>query len=301
MTFKQIIKNKIVIKGLFSQYVKLKLMIQLRALHGEIYLHALLRLIDLAKSILTNSIENGQIAHISDELSVDMLPQSFRYYDPIIMIVKKGMSEGALEAFDLKQKMNIDRSKQISALIKKALGDPKCHQNQYPIVKQCNERDLNPVQSRHSMGLQSSRYLSVHLGDQEALESKPQMDDEIRIDLEYCLPRVVNLKNQQFLNSKGNFLAKIYQLKSQGIKIQTLIRLQSWINLNQEYLFENMDRSALQRQVKDRVKFKEQKKFQNATYQEKQLFREQLLESIEILLKHKYMRKNDVLLRKIKA
>ena len=156
-------------KGLFAQYVKLKLMVQLRALHGEIFLHVLLRLIDISKKILINSIENGQIAHISDELSVDHLPQSFRFYDPIIVIIKAGISQGALESIDLKQKMVIERSSQFEVFCKKYFdhkyvddSGSRTH-HKYPIVKYCNQRDLNPTESKHAMCLQSSRYLSIHL------------------------------------------------------------------------------------------------------------------------------------------
>ena len=41
--------------------------------------------------------------------------------------------------------------------------------------------------------------------------------------------------------------------------------------------------------------------FHDATYKEKLMFVEQILESIEILLKQKYLRKNDKTLSKIKA
>ena len=63
---------------------------------------------EVSKQILINNVERGEIAHIASELSVDKFPPSFRYYDPIILIIKNGLSEGALDGFQLKQEINID-------------------------------------------------------------------------------------------------------------------------------------------------------------------------------------------------
>ena len=50
-------------------------------------------------------MEKGEIAHIASELSVERMPPSFRFYDPILLIVKNGLSEGALDGFELKQEL----------------------------------------------------------------------------------------------------------------------------------------------------------------------------------------------------
>ena len=61
------------------------------------------------------------------------------------------------------------------------------------------------------------------------------------IKLQFCLPNEVNMKYQSFLVFKGAFLARLYQLKSKGHKIGTLIRLHSWIEQNLDELFENIN------------------------------------------------------------
>ena len=88
----------------------------MRAVTGEIYLHVLLRMYDVSKKILINSIEKGEIAHIASELSVERLPPSFRFYDPILLIVKNGLSEGAKDGFKLKQDINRQNAKRLSGL-----------------------------------------------------------------------------------------------------------------------------------------------------------------------------------------
>ena len=58
------------------------------------------------------------------------------------------------------------------------------------------------------MLLQKSRYLQVHLGEKLFEESANKMDDEIRINIKYCLPRDVNQKHFRYLHFKAIFLAK---------------------------------------------------------------------------------------------
>lgn len=67
--------------------MKMKLLIQLRAVKGHLYILILLNLIHICKQILITSLENGDEAYITDEISPYRLPASFRFYDPILNIV----------------------------------------------------------------------------------------------------------------------------------------------------------------------------------------------------------------------
>lgn len=78
----------------------------MRAVHGELYIHIMLRLIQICKQILITSLENGDEAYITDEISSYNLPASFRFYDPILNIVKEGISSTVKETFHIKNTMN---------------------------------------------------------------------------------------------------------------------------------------------------------------------------------------------------
>lgn len=83
-------------------------MIQLKAVHGEVYLHVLLRLINLCKQMIISSLENGAEVFIPPEISVDKLPESYRYYDPILNIIQQNISEDAREKISLGDRMALE-------------------------------------------------------------------------------------------------------------------------------------------------------------------------------------------------
>ena len=60
---------------------------KLKSVHGLVFLRALLKRIELQKEEFVSKIEEGDIVYIPKDLSQDHLPQSFRYYDPILLIV----------------------------------------------------------------------------------------------------------------------------------------------------------------------------------------------------------------------
>ena len=70
-----------------STLINLQLCTKLRAIHGQVYLMALLKRIELEKAEFVYQIEEGEQVFIPRDLSQDELPQSFRYYDPIMAIV----------------------------------------------------------------------------------------------------------------------------------------------------------------------------------------------------------------------
>jgi hypothetical protein len=65
---------------------KLKLVLGLKSLKGMLFIRALLQKIELSKQIFVMEVQEGQEVHICQDLSQQHLPNSFRYYDPLISI-----------------------------------------------------------------------------------------------------------------------------------------------------------------------------------------------------------------------
>lgn len=66
---------------------KLKLILGMRSITGMIYIRALLDKINYVKKLFTYQIEDDAEVFIPVDLSQSGLPISFRYYDPLILIV----------------------------------------------------------------------------------------------------------------------------------------------------------------------------------------------------------------------
>lgn len=66
---------------------KLKLILGLKCLSGMMFIRALLEKIELSKQIFTLEIQDDAEVYINHDLSQKYLPLSFRYYDPLILIV----------------------------------------------------------------------------------------------------------------------------------------------------------------------------------------------------------------------
>ena len=71
----------------------MKMIMQLRAVRGTIFIEVLLMKIALVKEIILYDLEKGYDILIPKELSQDELPYSFRYYDPIIAMIQENFSE----------------------------------------------------------------------------------------------------------------------------------------------------------------------------------------------------------------
>ena len=67
-------------------YHKLKLLLSLQAVRGELFIQVFLRCIKLRKEVFMLDIEEGREVFIPRELAQDGLPWSFRYYDPILRL-----------------------------------------------------------------------------------------------------------------------------------------------------------------------------------------------------------------------
>ena len=72
-------------------YMKLQFLKSLGILNGMIRLEVNLKLITLAKEIFILNIGEGTPVYIPNELSQRVLPYSYKYYDPIISLIKNDL------------------------------------------------------------------------------------------------------------------------------------------------------------------------------------------------------------------
>ena len=114
--------------------------------------------------------------------------------------------------------------------------------------------DLDHKKIVHSMNLQRSKYLVIQ-DDIDQIQkdldrtgtSTYNIDttkhyyssNNDKVNLCYMLPTKVNQKRRRFLMFKGHFMAQMNSLKSNGQKIQTTGKIESWIESNIDALYED--------------------------------------------------------------
>ena len=69
----------------------IKLLINMKAICGILYIKALIHRQELSKYLFIHEIEQGQEVYIPIELSQDKMPPSFRYYDPILALIQNNL------------------------------------------------------------------------------------------------------------------------------------------------------------------------------------------------------------------
>ena len=83
----------------------LKLLINVKAISGVLYLKALIKRVELAKVLFVHEIEYGSEVFIPNELSQDRLPYTFRYYDPILNFVQDNITDDKRDFYLLKNQL----------------------------------------------------------------------------------------------------------------------------------------------------------------------------------------------------
>ena len=76
-----------------------------RCLTGALFMEALLWKIKMVKEVFLWEIEQGGELFIPKELSQDLMPMSFRFYDPIIAIIAENVSYYKREKLSLRQEL----------------------------------------------------------------------------------------------------------------------------------------------------------------------------------------------------
>ena len=78
------------------------------SLKGIHYIKAAIMKKKLAWEIFIADIEQGREIYIPDELSVDRYPVSFRYYDSVIRLVRKMISEDMKQYYSFKNSFRME-------------------------------------------------------------------------------------------------------------------------------------------------------------------------------------------------
>jgi len=81
------LKYKFDTKAINSKLLKVKFMLAIGELTDVFYLKAMLKKKQLVKRQFVLHVEHNIEVYIPAELSCDSLPYSFRYYDPLILII----------------------------------------------------------------------------------------------------------------------------------------------------------------------------------------------------------------------
>lgn len=91
-----------------SVYQKMKLLLCMRALRGTVFIKVLLESISIVRSIfILNFEENAMEILVPSELSNDKLPQSFRFYDPILRIIQENCTQATKKYHNMLIQMNL--------------------------------------------------------------------------------------------------------------------------------------------------------------------------------------------------
>ena len=103
--------------ALMGSYMKLRLLLQLKAMKGEMYISLLLRVIDVAKKVFILAVELGLEVYIPSELSQKDISVSFRYYDPVLAIIHENVRQIKREDFLLINQFRIETIKRDSFIL----------------------------------------------------------------------------------------------------------------------------------------------------------------------------------------
>ena len=89
-------------------YQKMKLLLSMKILKGTVHIKILLESISIVRKIfIMNFEETGVEMLIPSELCQDQLPQSFRFYDPILRLIQEHCSQATKKYHNMLMQMNL--------------------------------------------------------------------------------------------------------------------------------------------------------------------------------------------------
>lgn len=201
-------------------------------------------------------LEEGFEVQIPADLSQSKLPHSFRYYDPVLAMIKENVSDQILKKANTQNDIsyNIHSKNDYLNIFKDnfILGTDKKLTFSTKPLNAVSDNQIDHMKSCYAMQIQRSRYLKIdknihknHILKQRAFQKfdevlatdqdefdKPHdlnenlngFDQGIKlyliamqnVTLLFCPIQQVKAKYQHFLNEKAKFLVKILKLKNQG-------------------------------------------------------------------------------------
>ena len=86
---------------------RIRIFLGLKLARGELALKMILKRIQLSKEIFIFEIEQGNEAFITKDISQDIYPNSFRYYDFILNFVREKISFNRREVYGIKKAISL--------------------------------------------------------------------------------------------------------------------------------------------------------------------------------------------------
>ena len=207
------------------------------------YIKVVLKLVQVSKIKFISEIEEGLEVYIPSKLSMRTLPASYRYYDPIIMIIQEKMTLKNKQKAFIKEHVahsvyktnDLLNNVKINVGLKDRPGTQRIVQKHVPL----NDFEVdkgNLMSSPYTMDIQRSNHLMI---DSTLLKSrlmnrnysakfykKPNLVDleydPFILGIKYCPDADVNKKYQKSTVMKSAFCVKMNHLKRKGLKFQTL-------------------------------------------------------------------------------
>lgn len=97
-----------------TQIKKIRNLLKSKVIIGPRYIMAWLKIYTLVKQSFLLNFEQGNEVMIPEELSQDDMPLSFRYYDPIIILIQERLSYNKREYFKVKKQLGLLFDKKLS-------------------------------------------------------------------------------------------------------------------------------------------------------------------------------------------
>ena len=145
---------------------------------------AWLKIYKIEKEIFILNFEQGREVLIPKELAQDSLPISFRYYDPIIMLIQEKLSRDRREYYKIKKQLGLIFDEKLSMknqlsefLIGVDDGTTKTAPVDVQTFQELEPGEINYFESKHSYMLQRSNYVQVE--DKNHVLKISEDDDEI--------------------------------------------------------------------------------------------------------------------------
>lgn len=254
-THEQFIQYKFQKKSKLIIYNKLRLMMNMKLIGGLIYVQAILKRIQIAKDLMIIELGQDNEVLIPKELSQDDLPLSFRYYDSILRIIQRKINPHQREMQIARKSMAnmFHEHSAIQNLRDQLFGTDKKASVQNHIINKKERKEINILESQHTMDIQRSRYVAL---DDNILDRKKCRPNKSKVDIlkigqlsitgyqekyfnhdilstnlniKYLNPSEVTTKRQKFLNYKKTFAAKVAFLKQMGENIVLTKKLDTYI------------------------------------------------------------------------
>ena len=152
-----------------EEILKIKFILGVGGLNDILFIKAVLKKIDLMKRSFVLDLEQGQEVFIPHDLSCDVYPASFRYYDPIIQISNQVMSKQSKTYYSFKTEFNLNKIKnsdwQRNMLTQIGIYEAPNHRkvvHKHAVINIDDDNvQLQYTQTHHPMELQKSRYMLI--------------------------------------------------------------------------------------------------------------------------------------------